>query len=397
MSLDVPTLMLAGSFVALLSGAMLVLAWYHYREMSPVLWWAASDFVSALGIASLALGAVRSNEPLLAIGFAALVLAAALLWTSARLFNGLKPRFAAALLAPVIMLSINALPSSLPVMEIRGGASTLLNAVFLLGAAWTLTMRAREPLISRWPLGGFIVLHSCVLLTGPFAAARAGGAAIPSVFSLFGMIHFEALIFFIGATIFVVAFMRESSELKNLHEARTDALTGLANRRAFLEMSERVAERCRRKSESVAVAVFDLDHFKRVNDTFGHALGDEVLRVFARVVRETLRPGDIISRVGGEEFFAVLPGADLKDGCATANRVRQAFAEAGAFVDGCGVQATVSAGVMASVDASVPLATLLEKADAALYRAKLNGRNCVQCGLGEPEEKRTYPQLVHVA
>ena len=173
-------------------------------------------------------------------------------------------------------------------------------------------------------------------------------------------------------------------------------MTGLANRRAFLPLAERAQERCRRRGEPVSVVVFDLDRFKLVNDTFGHPFGDEVLRIFAHVARAALRPGDIVSRVGGEEFFAILPGATLKEACAVANRVRAAFAEAADDVEGRRVNATVSAGVMASEDASVPLATLLEKADAALYRAKIRGRNCVQCGLEEREEK-TIPKLVRVA
>lgn len=179
MSLDIPTLMLAGSFVALLSGAMLVFAWHQYREMSPVLWWAASDFVLAPGIAFLAFGGVRSSQPLLAAGFACLVLSPALLWTSARLMNDIKPRYWVVFLAPTIVLATNALPSGVPMPEIRGALSTMLNAGFLIAAAWTLTVRAREPLVSRWPLAGFMLVHAAILLSGPVAAARSGGAAIP--------------------------------------------------------------------------------------------------------------------------------------------------------------------------------------------------------------------------
>ena len=218
----------------------------------------------------------------------------------------------------------------------------------------------------------------------------------PSLLSFFGLIHFESLIYAVGTTVFFVALQKERDERKNLHDAQTDALTGLANRRAFLPMAERVAGRCERQGEPYAVVVFDLDRFKRVNDTFGHPFGDEVLRVFADVARAALRPGDLLSRVGGEEFFAMLPGANLKEGCGTAWRVCRAFEAAGAVIGARKVSATVSAGVMASEDASVPLAKLLERADAALYRAKLNGRNCVQCGLEEPDEK-PYPQLVRVA
>src|SRR3954467_4134424 len=131
MALDVPTLMLAGAFVALLSGALLVFACQQYREMSPVLWWAASNFVLATGIALLAFGGVQSSNRLLAAGFALLTLAPGLLWTSARLFNGLRPIYGLVLLGPVIALAVNALPATLPVPAMRGVVSTLFNAAYL--------------------------------------------------------------------------------------------------------------------------------------------------------------------------------------------------------------------------------------------------------------------------
>src|SRR5437868_5733071 len=120
MALDVPTLMLVGAFVALLSGALLVFAWQQYREMSPVLWWAASNFVLSVGIALLAFGGVRSDDGLLALGFVALSFSPALLWTSARLFNGLKPHLVIVLVGPAVVAATNLLPAHLPVPEIRG-------------------------------------------------------------------------------------------------------------------------------------------------------------------------------------------------------------------------------------------------------------------------------------
>ena len=121
-----------------------------------------------------------------------------------------------------------------------------------------------------------------------------------------------------------------------------------------------------------------------------------MLGIFARVARETLRPGDIMSRVGGEEFFAILPGANLKEGCGTAERVCRAFEEAGIRIEGRWVGATVSAGVMASDDAGAPLAKLLEQRRRRPLPGQGRGRNCVQCGLEEPDQQ-PYPRLVNVA
>jgi diguanylate cyclase (GGDEF)-like protein len=215
----------------------------------------------------------------------------------------------------------------------------------------------------------------------------------PALASLFGLIHFETIVYLIGTTVFFVAMMKEQSELRQRQDAETDALTGLPNRRAFLAVAERLAARSRRDRRPLAVAAFDLDRFKQVNDTYGHALGDRTLQVFAEVARESLRPGDLVSRIGGEEFAAVFPGADREVAYLMSERIRRAFAVAALAVNGRELGATVSAGVAVAVDAET-LAEVMERADAALYRAKLNGRDRVECDGGPP---RAYPRLVEVA
>jgi diguanylate cyclase (GGDEF)-like protein len=125
------------------------------------------------------------------------------------------------------------------------------------------------------------------------------------------------------------------------------------------------------------VIVFDLDHFKLVNDTYGHAVGDRVLRIFVDTARGVLRPNDFFGRHGGEEFAVVLPGASIEIAHAIADRVRHAVAEACRKVDGPPLYATVSAGV-AAASLSESFSTALEAADRALYLAKSRGRNRVE-------------------
>jgi diguanylate cyclase (GGDEF)-like protein len=207
-------------------------------------------------------------------------------------------------------------------------------------------VHARERLVSRWPLAAFLVMHAGVLLLGPIAAARSSAAMdLPAVDSLFGIIHFEALLFVLGTTIFIVAGMRESSELRHKQAAETDSLTGLANRRDFLDKAERLLERARRDNGVLAVAAIDLDRFKAVNDNFGHAIGDQALRLFADVARKTLRPTDLVGRLGGEEVAAILPGTDLMAALAIADRLRRAYAEAAASIEGRELNGTFSAGI----------------------------------------------------
>jgi diguanylate cyclase (GGDEF)-like protein len=121
------------------------------------------------------------------------------------------------------------------------------------------------------------------------------------------------------------------------------------------------------------VLIFDLDQFKTINDRYGHAIGDEALKLFAVTARKTLRASDLFARFGGEEFVVMLPGS-LGEATAAAERVRRAFERAAVSVAGCTLGATVSVGA-ASTPRDASVATLLTTADRALYRAKANGRN----------------------
>ena len=137
--------------------------------------------------------------------------------------------------------------------------------------------------------------------------------------------------------------------------------------------------------------MFDLDHFKSINDTFGHAIGDKALHLFAATASASMRACDIVGRFGGEEFVALLPGT-IADAKVVAERVRKAFQTAGATVAGCDLNATVSVGA-ASGRPGTDIVALLAAADAALYRAKANGRNRVEAaGIGDagfaPPESR---------
>jgi len=159
-------------------------------------------------------------------------------------------------------------------------------------------------------------------------------------------------------------------------QAHQDALTGLANRRAFDDaLARRVAE-SRETGMALAVVAFDLDHFKSINDRYTHAAGDSVLRDAANVLRAHCRSSDLAARIGGEEFVLLLPGADRDAACAVAERVRAEVASREFAALAPGVRVTLSAGV--AVDAGQGCADeLLRAADAALYRAKGEGRDRV--------------------
>jgi diguanylate cyclase (GGDEF)-like protein len=160
------------------------------------------------------------------------------------------------------------------------------------------------------------------------------------------------------------------------YQASHDALTGLPNRRAVLEALERELARSAREDGVLSVAVCDLDHFKNVNDTWGHPAGDKVLNAFASVVKGCLRAYDVVGRFGGEEFLLIAPGAKPSAESGVFERVCRSVAAASATTEAGVITFTVSIGV-AGVCGKGEAEALLASADAALYRAKAEGRNRV--------------------
>jgi diguanylate cyclase (GGDEF)-like protein len=160
--------------------------------------------------------------------------------------------------------------------------------------------------------------------------------------------------------------------------ANTDELTGLHNRRALFAQGERALQDAMRQGRPAAVLMLDLDRFKEINDHYGHAAGDKVLRSFARAVSPTIRDCDVLGRTGGEEFALVLPDVDLKQALDIAERIRAAVAACTVHHGPHVIQATTSIGVAACRHASQTLSDLLSQADDALLYAKRNGRNRVE-------------------
>jgi diguanylate cyclase (GGDEF)-like protein len=159
-------------------------------------------------------------------------------------------------------------------------------------------------------------------------------------------------------------------------QALVDGLTGLANRRAATDALHAEAARAERLETPLSVVLADLDEFKEVNDVHGHAVGDEVLRAFAEVLRETLRESDVAGRWGGEEFLLLLPGADEEGAAQLAERLRIALAARG-FPGVPGLRVTASFGV-AEYGGETNTEQLLAAADRALYRAKRAGKDRVE-------------------
>lgn len=169
----------------------------------------------------------------------------------------------------------------------------------------------------------------------------------------------------------------ESANTKLQELALRDGLTGLLNRRYWESCLEREFARHQRYDNPVSLVIFDIDHFKRVNDTYGHQTGDEVIRATARITSQLVRETDFAGRYGGEEFVVLLPGTTLDGAAQFAERLRSTIERQQLDYQGSPLTFTVSLGVATLADDMAGYKALLERADKALYQSKEGGRNQV--------------------
>ncbi len=161
------------------------------------------------------------------------------------------------------------------------------------------------------------------------------------------------------------------------YHAETDDLTGTNNRRHFMTRSIQELRRCRRENKPSALLAIDIDHFKTINDKFGHPGGDQVLITLVQVLNQILRPYDVLGRIGGEEFAVFIPGADIAMAGLVSERLRLAVEEHPFHYNNQSIDLTISTGLVTD-DGVQNLESLFKQADRALYQAKHNGRNQVQ-------------------
>ncbi|MGC5780089.1 GGDEF domain-containing protein [Methylobacterium sp. NFXW15] len=238
----------------------------------------------------------------------------------------------------------------------------------------TLRCRALRGLRSR-PVAIAIPAGHALFYVGrafivPTLAATYGSEILMSVAKA---TMFEAVLFSVAMPMTFVALVREEAQERLKAAVQTDYLTGLSNRHGFFEQGDRVLATSA-KDAPISLLAFDLDHFKSINDRYGHGAGDAVIRLFAVVARDHIAPEAIVARLGGEEFAALLPGAGLAEARQIGEAVASRFAESSVE----GVRATVSIGLAETRPGGSDLGQLLASADRALYRAKALGRNRVE-------------------
>ncbi|WP_077526774.1 GGDEF domain-containing protein [Metapseudomonas resinovorans] len=379
MQLNVPTLVLVDIYVLALVGLLMLHAWRRGRREPTLGYLAAMLLLGALGTVLGSLRGIGMDYVPLVLGNVVLHFCAAMNWTAMRVFAGRQPHVPGICAGSLVWVLLCLNPAFYESLTVRIAVSSLITVCYCGLSAHEL-WRSRQSLeVAYMPALVLTVFHMVfysariVIDRGmPFDAALASSGQGTNFFSL---LVFETLLYAIGIAFVTLSMVKERAELKFRAAAYCDPLTGVGNRRAFMTTGEYLLESCEHRREPVALLLCDLDHFKRLNDSYGHATGDEALVAFTRIAVGSMRKQDVFGRIGGEEFACLLADADDEAGAQVAERIRREFTEVPFQEAG---ELSVSIGIVSSRDAGYDLFRLLSLADDALYAAKDKGRNRIQ-------------------
>jgi diguanylate cyclase (GGDEF)-like protein len=375
--LDLPTLFAVTVFLSATGGMLLIFAWLQNRSTTALAFWGTGYLLGACAAALLGSHGALPEAWAVSLGNAFACLAYGMMWGGARSFEGRRVYGPLLAVGAAIWLTAFQFEGFAQSLQARVALVSAITASYALLSVYELWHARDRELISRWPTLGLVVIHAGFLLARiPFAQTLAVAMATDHPQGIVvPVISFQMLFTTFCLPFLRVAMSKERAELEQRKAALTDALTGVANRRAFFDRGTPFLDRAMADRRSAALLLFDLDRFKEVNDTAGHHAGDRVLRAFSDLVATTLRPSDLFGRLGGEEFACLLADTSMTQALRVAERLRREFSAM--RLPGLDVSATVSVGVAMASEAGSDLPALLAIADRALYRAKAEGRNRV--------------------
>jgi diguanylate cyclase (GGDEF)-like protein len=380
MNLDVNTLFLVTIYVEAILGLLLLFAWIQNSSIHGVAWWGCAHLMRASSV--VLFGMLGSVPDVISIDLAnaLLFMSYAVTWTGARVFDGRKPQPVGLVAGAALWLAVSHLPSMNGALDVRFLLASGIITTYTWLTAYEFWHGRSEPLVSRWPAIFMFFAHGSLFLLRTPLASMLPWTPTSQVFESVWVtvLSFEALLFTISIAFILLAMAKERIEFLHRTAAMVDPLTGIANRRSFLHDAAELTKRQAATIHPTAVLVIDLDQFKSINDRFGHAVGDRVLQVFAKTATKAIRSSDLVGRLGGEEFAAVLCGASRDKAVGMAEQIRVSFADAAVEVEGHPVRATLSIGMVLNQEAAIDLKELLAQADQALYSAKKRGRNRVE-------------------
>jgi diguanylate cyclase (GGDEF)-like protein len=379
MRIDVFTILLCDVLIRTVLAILFLAFWLKDTRATWFGWASATIFFSDLAAIFFLTNGIAPTFDSIGIGTAALLATFACAWQGARAFEGRKPMWFATFAVPGSWLAFSLIPSFLQNTPVRVVVASLLLTPLLAMTSVEYWRGRHEALPSRWPI---IVLFASlaavfavrVLLVGmlpfPFGALPMQSTWVAG-FTTIMSLHTVAI------AILFVALTRERLEREQHQHAQTDLLTGALNRRAFLQYGERLMTRHRMSEKPLSLMMLDIDRFKPLNDQLGHVGGDRTLIRFVALVRDNIRPGDLLFRLGGDEFCCLLPETSAGQACLVAERVRDRFEAAAVDVGGAPIKLTASMGIASTETCGYSLDVLMHEADRAVYAAKRRGRNCV--------------------
>lgn len=361
--------------------ALFFLAHGHRREPSLLHAGLAVGIMGAGAVLNQLLRGRLSPVMVVGLGNAFLFYGALHLWQAVRMFYGRRPWFRPALAAALgVLFAFLFLPAFKEDAKARGVAASLLYGATAFGLAWEFTRANREEVWAgpRWLSAFAFGTFGAASLLRAFLLHRAPPGVSPVSLVLPNTILLIAAIFmmgFIGLGFSMV--LAQKLEARQSRLAQTDLLTELLNRRGYETFSQRVLNRAKVRGEGATVVLIDVDHFKRINDTYGHAAGDLVLESLGAYLRRQLRERDGAGRLGGEELSVLLPETRAVDAVPIAERLRAGIEALELHWEGTRIPVTASLGVATTGEAGYELKALLQLADERLYEAKQGGRNRV--------------------
>ncbi|NVO13655.1 MAG: GGDEF domain-containing protein [Rhodoplanes sp.] len=380
MHIDQPTLFAVTAFATAVSGLLLLMSWLQDRSSTTLAWWGVGMLLLDVGNSLIVLRGVIPIEVSIIAGNCVQLFAYGLMWSGARSFEGRRPILLLPLAVSATWFTLCQFDffwTDMP-LRIRVSSVLIFSYMMLIASEY---LRPRNPeLMSRWPTIFLLMLQGGgMLIRLPIAEKLIFPAPANSLTETLVPVGAAALVLFSFALAFLVmAMSKERLGLEHKRDAQIDPLTGAANRRAFFDRGERVLRRLLADGGDAAVLMLDIDKFKRINDTFGHQAGDQVLCAFCDTASRVLRPTDLLGRTGGEEFACLLPGATLAEAFAVAERIRIEFEACRIDLGAVRPTSTVSVGVATTAEVGGSLTALMAAADRALYGAKANGRNRVE-------------------
>ncbi|WP_333875217.1 GGDEF domain-containing protein [Methylobacter sp.] len=382
MNLDSRTMLVMMSALILLFSGLLTLAGLHAGNTRGVQHWAIGGLCIGLGLGfSYFQQELPGSTWVLVIGSTLAAAGMGLQFNGIQAFKtGLCNRYIPWSLAGLVFIQSVWFVALHPDIHARVVSNSFVFALCNAACARALFIRIEQPLrTAYWFTGAsFAVVAVTLLLRGIIVYLAPANS-----YGLYLQIPINPASFFIGSMAqmclafgFVLMLnYRLSADLQKL--ALSDALTGALNRRSLEQEAARLSARCTRTGDALAIMMIDVDHFKSINDRYGHPVGDEVLRRLATVAQKTIRIDDYFARYGGEEFCILLPSTIEKDAWILADRLRQSYAALVMEFGGETLHSTISIGVSDSIYAGVEFDSLVAAADLAMYRAKQEGRNRV--------------------